>query len=137
MTAQVEAVPQVIAHIARSAEIVALLSTRVWGDKIPDNPAGGAQTYPYARAREISSAPRYTHTDQAGRVVIVQIDVYDDDQTGADALTELLRNYFNNYRGMIGSLNAGWVKAHKKSGVWEPGLRNYWRVLELEIKTND
>jgi hypothetical protein len=133
-----EIIPALIKHCGNDATITAAFGARIFGNLIPDLPGGGAQPYPYARMQEIATSNRYTHQGNSGRVVLVQIDVYDDDESGANANAELIRNLFDGYKGMIGgTVNAGMVKARRVSGTWNETARNFWRILEVQVSTND
>ena len=132
-----EIIPALILYYMNSTAIKTAFGNRIWGNKIPDLPGGGAQPYPYARMREISNAQNYSHGGYAGRRSLVQIDVYDADETNANTNSELLRAALDGYKGMIGGVDAGMVKARRGTGSWDPTVRNYWRILEVEVMTND
>lgn len=63
--------------------------------------------------------------------------MYDDDEAGANTNSELLRSILDGYKGMIGDVDAGMVKASLGPQSWDATIRNYWRIVELEIMTND
>jgi hypothetical protein len=132
-----EIVPAIIAHCANNTAVTAAFGNRIRGDRLMDKPGGGAQTYPYAILTDITTGNLYTHQGGAGRVVMVQVDVYDDSPTDADTNAELIRSLFDAHKGMIGTINAGMVKARRVSGKWDEGLRSSRRILEIEVKTND
>lgn len=133
----IEIIPAIIKHCANNPTITAAFGSRIFGNTIPDLPGGGPQPFPNARMREIATGNIYAHTGNTGRTVLVQIDVFDDDEAGANANSEIIRAAFDGYRGMIGTVNAGMVKARRVSGDWQGEERSYIRILELEISTND
>lgn len=132
-----EITPAMIAHYGQNAAIAAAFGTRIFGNRIPDVPGGTAWSYPYARIREISSTNRYSHSGNCGRTALVQIDVYDDDEAGADANAELLRAALDGYKGQMGAVSVGMAQARRRDANWNPEVRNYWRIVEVEILTND
>lgn len=132
-----EIIPALIAHLGQDTAIYAAFGRRIFGNRIPDVPSGTAQPYPYARMREISNTNRYTHNGYGGRATTVQIDVYDDDEAGANANSELLRAALDGWKGQMGAVGVGMMKAHRPNTNWNPEGRNYWRVVEVEILTND
>lgn len=133
-----EIIPALIAHCMNSATIKAAFSTRIYGNKIADIPSGASQAFPYARMREITTGNQYSHNGNSGRIVLVQVDVFDDDESGANANSELIRAAFDGYKGVIGStINAGMVKARRVSQEWMSEDRNFQRILEIEVMTND
>jgi len=88
--------------------------------------------------REITTGNKYAHIGNVGRVVIVQVDVFDDDESGSNTNSELIRSAFDGYKGMIGStINAGMVKARRVNQEWESEDRVFMRIVEVEISTND
>jgi hypothetical protein len=133
-----EIVPAVIKHCANNAAITAAFGARIWGNKIPDLPGGGAHPFPYARMREISNAPKYTHQGRAGRGVLVQVDIYDANEINANTNAALIESVFDGYKGVMGAtVDAGMIMVKSGTGSWNPETRSYWRIVELEILTND
>jgi len=132
-----EIIPAMIAHCMNNSAVKAAFGTRIYGNKINDVPGGGAQPFPYARMREIAPDQKYTHQGYAGRTVLVQVDVFDDDESGANTNSELIRFLFDAYKGMIGTVNAGMVKARRINQEWQPEDRNFIRIVEVEVSTND
>jgi len=110
---------------------VAAFANRITPDHIPDN-----QAYPHARILQIGTDQRYHFKGENGRKCLIQIDVYDDDLVGADANAEIIRLAFSGYKGQMGTIDAGMVKAHIVSGEWNVEARNFHRIIELEISTN-
>jgi hypothetical protein len=128
----------IIAHCKNNATITAAFSTRIYGNKIPDIPDGSVQVFPYARMREITTGNQYHHGGTSGRVVLVQVDVFDDDESGANTNSELIRSAFDGYKGMIGStINAGIVKSRRVSQEWMSEDRKFQRIIEISVSTND
>jgi hypothetical protein len=116
-----------------NALVKAAFGNRITVEKIPDN-----QTYPCAVLWTVTAPRSYTHQGPAGRMPLVQIDVFDDDQTGADANSLLIENALSGYRGMLGSdLNVGFVSVNRGPDMWNPDERNYRRILEVTVRTND
>lgn len=132
-----EIIPAIILHCANNPTITAAFGYRIFGNTIPDLPGGGPQPFPYVRMREIATGNKYSHNGNSGRVVLVQMDVFDDDEIGANTNSEIIRAAFDGYKGMISTVNAGMVKARRVSGDWQGDDRSYIRILELEISTND
>jgi hypothetical protein len=123
----------VVKHCINTPAIFAAFGNRITPDKVPDN-----QTYPFARVLQIASDQQYRiDGKENGRMVMVQIDVFDNDLIGADANAELIRTAFSGYTGMMGSVNAGLVKARLVSGSWNSEVKDFHRIVELEIQTND
>ena len=121
-----------IAHCKASAEVYAAFANRITPDRIPDG-----QAYPHARIRQIGQTQGYHTTGESQRGHLLQIDMYDDDLTGANANAEILRAAFSGYMGVMGSMSTGRVKARIVSTNWNETARNYWRIIEVEIPTND
>ena len=115
-----------------NAAIFAVMGNRLTAENVPDN-----QAYPYGVVNEITGPLRYTFQGDAGRVVTLQIDVFGETQTQADAAAEALKAALSGYRGMMGSLNAGRVFVTDVRGNWDGDLRSYRRILEISIGTND
>ena len=111
---------------------MAAFANRITPDTLPSG-----QTYPCARVLQVGTDQRYHFKGESGRKALIQIDVYDDDLLGADANAEIVRAAFSGYKGMIGSIDAGMVKARIVSGSWNEVARNFHRILEIEISTND
>lgn len=127
----------IIAHLTNDANVYAVFGNRIWADRIPDFPGGGSQPYPYARLRVITSPQSYSHQGESGRTPLVQIDVYDDDIAGGDANAELIRVSLSGFKGQMGSVNVGRCFVDGPSGTWDETTRNYRRILEVSIGTND
>ncbi|MFA5379175.1 MAG: hypothetical protein WC455_25695 [Dehalococcoidia bacterium] len=129
----------IIKHLMNNADVYAAFANRITAEKIPDvkipeNPI----KYPCAVLWVVTAPRSYTHQGPAGRVPIVQIDVFDDDQAGADANSLLIENTLSGYRGMLGSeVNAGFVSVNRGPDMWNPDERNYRRILEVTVRTND
>lgn len=121
----------VVAHCNQNAAIFAAFGNRITPDKIPDK-----QVLPHACVRQIGNDQRYHLKGEAGRKALIQIDVFDSSLTGADSNAELLRAAFSGFRGQMGAIDAGMVKANI-TGRWDEEARNFRRLIELEISTND
>lgn len=114
------------------SNVTAVLSHRITGDRIPDTP-----TYPCARMRMITSPLSYTHDKTHSRTALVQVDIYSDTEIGVDAAKEVIHNSLDGYKGMIGSLDAGYIFVNYGPGQYDETTRRYWRILEVNIGTND
>ena len=123
----------IVKHLMNNALVKAAFGNRITVEKIPDN-----QTYPCAVLWTVTAPRSYTYQGPAGRMPLIQIDVFDDDQAGADANSLLIENTLSGYRGMLGSdLNAGFVSVNRGPDMWNPDERNYRRILEVTVRTND
>jgi hypothetical protein len=132
-----EVVSNLIAFSMTDAAISTAFGHRIWGNKIPDLPGGGAQPYPYARMRDISDAHNYAHGGPTGRKAMVQVDIYDDDEATAKTNARLFVDLLDGYKGVMSNLTAGMVKAHRGPGTWDGSNRQYWQIVEVEVMTND
>ena len=122
----------VIALCKATETILTAFANRITPDTIPDG-----QTYPHARVRQIGSTQGYHTQGESQRGHLLQIDVYDDDLAGANANAEIIRAAFSGYMGMMGNMLTGRVKAKIVLSNWNETARNFWRVIEVEIPTND
>jgi hypothetical protein len=123
----------IIKHLMNNADVKTAFANRITAERIPNG-----QAFPCAVLWMVTSPRSYTHQGAAGRVPMVQIDVFDDDQTGADANSLLIENALSGYRGMLGSeINAGFVSVNRGPDMWNPEERNYRRILEVTVRTND
>ena len=122
----------VIAHCSASSAIVAAFANRITPDTIPDG-----QAYPHARVRQIGGTQDYHTTGESQRGHLLQIDVYDDDLIGANANAEIIRAAFSGYMGMMGNMLTGRVQARITLSNWNETARNFWRVIEVTIPTNN
>ena len=122
----------IVKHLMNNATVKAAFGNRITVEKVPDK-----QTYPCAVLWTVTAPRSYTHQGPAGRMPLIQIDVFDDDQTGADANSLLIENALSGYRGAIGDLNAGFVSVNRGPDMWNPEERNYRRILEVTVRTND
>lgn len=127
----------IIKHLMLNTAVVAAFGNRIWADRIPDLAGGGPQPYPHARVWVVTSPQMYSHAGESGRTALVQVDVFDDDVAGGDANTEIIRAALSGYRGMMGTLNAGHVFVRSVAGSWDEVARNYRRIVEVEVGTND
>lgn len=121
-----------IKHLMNDAAVFAAFGNRITSDRIPDG-----QTYPHARLWVVTAPQDYHMQGESVRRPLVQIDIYDDDVTGADTNTELIRASLSGFRGQMGSLNAGHVFVNSGPGDWNAEVRNYRRILEVRLGTND
>jgi len=121
-----------IAHLNATAKVFAVFGNRITPDNVPDN-----QVYPFARLKVISSPRAYTHDVKPTRTILLQVDVYSDTSNGADTARDTIKDALSGYRGMIGDVDAGYVFVDNGLEMWQPEDRNYWRVLEVRIGTND
>lgn len=122
----------VITHCNQNAGIFTAFANRITPDKVPDK-----QPVPYAYVIQIGNDQRYHQKGTGGRKALIQINMFDSTLAGADANAELIRAAFAGYRGQMGAVDAGLVKAQILSGKWDEEARNYRRLIELEISTND
>lgn len=128
----------VIAHLVNDAAVFAVFANRIWADRIPDNPEGGPQTYPYARIWLVTSPQQYTHQGEGGRTPLTQIDIFDDDQARSDTATEIIRASLSGFSGLLGNgLSAGRTFVSMGPGGWNEEARNFRRILEVSIGTNN
>lgn len=114
------------------SEIVATFANRITAELVPDG-----QTYPYAVFNEITAAPQYGHFGENGRTITIQFDIFGETQTQADAARDVLKSALSGYRGMVGNIYAGRVFVTEARGNWNQDVRNYRRILEVSIGTND
>jgi hypothetical protein len=122
----------VISHCNASETILAAFAHRITQDTIPDG-----QAYPHARVRQIGQTQAYHTQGESQRGHLLQIDVYDDDITGANANAEIIRPAFSGYMGMMGNMLTGRVKARIVLSNNDETTRKYWRVIDVVIPTND
>lgn len=111
----------------QNAAIVALIGSRFHIDHIPDT-----ATYPLVRAQLITDPFSRTHSGTFGGRALVQLDVFDDDQSGRDAASDALIAWLDNYNGAMGSYNVT-IQVKDRRGNWEAESRLYRRLLEVEI----
>lgn len=135
--AHIEVIPQLLVFVGANPQIVEGCAQRIWGEKVPDKPGGGAWEYPQARFRDVTTDNQYHMKGLSARIVSIQIEVYDDQQGRADEITELFRDLFDTYNGMAGTLNIGRSTARVITREWNEERRCYWRVIAVEVKTND
>jgi len=112
--------------------VFAAFANRITADKLPD-----IVTYPCARVWVVVNPQSYQLAGENGRAVLAQIDVYDDDIAGADANVELIRSSLSGFQGQMGNVNVGRAFVRNVAGVWNAEAKNYHRILEVEIGTND
>ena len=122
----------IISHLNNTPAVFAAFGNRITSERVPDK-----QTYPYAVLWTVTAPKKYNHQGESGRTPMIQIDVFDDDAAGADANALLIDNALSGYKGMLGSLNAGYVFVNRGPDMWNPDERNYRRILEVAIGTND
>lgn len=124
----------VIAFCKADSEILAMMGNRIHVDKIPD-----LEPYPHAELSLIANPTTAYHTKgRSGRIALVQVDLYGEDQATADSAANLLETKFDGYKGMMGAnLYAGMTKARIITSTYNEETRKYKRILELEIRTND
>lgn len=130
--AQFDIKPACIALCNATSAVLAAFGNRIHPDTLPE-----IVTYPCARILQIGTDQRYHLQGESGRKIMAQIDVYDDDLAGADANAEIMRNAFSGYKGQMGNVNAGMVKARIVSGSWNAEARNYHRIIEVLVSTSN
>lgn len=123
----------IIKHLMNTPAVFAAFGNRIKSEFIKEDNIA----YPYAVLWVVTSPNQYGHQGQSGRKPFVQIDVFDDDETGADANALLIENALSGYRGAMGSLTAGHVFVNRGPDMWNPTERNYRRIIEVTIGTND
>ena len=113
--------------------IFATFGNRITGDRIPDG-----QLYPNARVIQAGDAQSYLlGKGRGGRKILLQIDIYAETIASADSSLAVLEQALSGYKGMLGTLDAGYVFTKNVSGAWNEVARNEHRILEMEIGTND
>jgi len=122
----------VVSFALLDADVLSALGSRFYVDKVPDKPGK-----PFAKLSQVSPDQRYTQDGYAGRVVLLQLDVYDDDKARCNSTAESVKARFDGYRGMMGDIKVGRCWCKDVRGEWPPDARNFRRILELEIGTND
>jgi len=122
----------IVSFCNATGTILAAFGHRITPNTIPDG-----QTYPHARFRVIGTDQRYHTTGEGGRKYLVQFDVYDDDEAGAQANAEIVRSAFSARQGTMGAVTTGQVKARLVTTNRNPDANNFWRIVEIEIPTND
>lgn len=125
-----------IKHLMNTPAVFAAFANRIWADRIPDVPGGGAQPYPHARLFVVAAPRDYHYQGEGARQPLVQIDVFDDDVAGADTNADLIRAALSGFRGQMGSMNVGFVFVNAGPGTWDETTRNYRRILEARLATN-
>lgn len=114
-------------------EIFATFGNRITADRIPD-----AQPLPNARVIVVSDPRTYLLSKgRSGRKIRLQVDVYAETVASADTSVAVLETALEGYKGMLGTLDAGYVFVKNIPGDWNEAGRNEHRILELEIGTND
>lgn len=113
--------------VLQNAAVVTAISTRYHIDKLPDT-----VTYPCVRAVTVTDPSIRTHSGTHGGRELVQLDVFDDDQTTRDSAADALITWLDNYRGGMGSYNVT-IQVTNKPRSWEPESRLYRCMIELEI----
>jgi hypothetical protein len=126
-----------ITHLNNDPNVSAAYSNRIWADRVPDLPGGGPQPYPYALIRVIASQQSYSHQGEVGRTPLTQIDVFDDDISSGDTNAEIIRKSLSGFKGQMGNVYVGRCFVNGPSGTWDGTVRNYRRILEVSIGTND
>ena len=127
----------VIKHLMNNAAVFAAFGNRIWADRIPDVPGGGAQPYPYARLITVASPQTYHYLGEGPRNPVIQIDVFDSAVATADANTELIRAALSGFHGQMGSINVGFTFVNAGPGTWDETTRNFRRILEARLATNN
>jgi len=126
-------ITELIAFCNTHPTIFATFGNRITGDRIPDG-----QLYPNARVLQVSSKQHYVlNKGKAGRKILLQVDVYADTIASADSSVTVLEDALSGYKGMLGTLDAGYVFVKNVGGDWAEQTRNEHRILEMEIGTND
>ena len=103
------------------------IGSRYHIDKLPDG-----VSYPCVRAITITDPSHRTHDGTFGGTELVQLDVYDDDQTGRDTAADALVSWLDNYKGTMGSWTVT-IQVRNKPRSWEAESRLYRAMLELSI----
>ena len=125
-------ITSMISFLNNDATVYGVFANRITADKIPNN-----QEYPHARIWLVSSPYQYNLLGEAGRKTRIQVDVYADTQAEADEGIDALHSALSGYKGMMGSVDVGRCFARNLFGSWNSEARNYHRLMEVEIGTND
>lgn len=111
----------------QNAAVVAQIGSRFHIDHIPDT-----ATYPLVLAQIIADPFSRTHSGTIGGRALVQLDVYDNDQTNCNAAGDALIAWLDNYNGAMGNYNVT-IQVKSRVGNWDVDSRLYRRLLEVEI----
>jgi len=107
-----EMIPNIITFLMQNTSVYAFFANRITGDDVPDG-----QAYPYAYLWEVTSPQQYHYAGKAGREVLIQCDVISDTITGADEGKRILNDVLSGYKGMMGSVNAGYCFVDSSIGI--------------------
>lgn len=114
--------------VLQNPAVVAAIGARYHIDHIPDG-----ETYPCVRAATIADPFLRSHAGTHGGRETVQLDVYDDDQTGRDAAADAIVAWLDNYRGALGASYNATIQVRNKPRSWEAETRLYRCMIEIEV----
>lgn len=112
-------------RLADHSGVSALVSTRIWYSRLPDDP-----TLPALSVQQISGVPVSAFGDDVGEVELrVQVDAWDDDRAGAKALAEQVRDALQRFTGSYGGVTIQVVGMNTGGTRFEPDGR-LWRTRQ-------
>lgn len=108
-------------RLKEHAGVAALVGTRVWYDRLRQDP-----TLPAITVQEISAPRVGAMRNDADRVrARLQVDAWDDNRDGAKALAEQVRDALQRYAGthegtelLFVEMNSGGVKYESEGRIW-------------------
>lgn len=112
--------------------INAAIGSRWYIDHIPDNAA-----YPLVLMRQIANDDLYSQDGASGQVVTYQCDIYATTKATVNSAAAAINARFAGYRSVMGDIDAGRVWCRIARGGFEPNTQKFWRVIEIELGTNE
>jgi len=112
--------------------INAAIGSRWYIDHIPDN-----AVYPLVLMRQIANDDLYSQDGASGHVVTYQCEVYATTKAALNSTAAAIKARFAGYRGAMGDVDAGRVWCRITRGGFEPSTQKFWRVIEIELGTNE
>ena len=121
---------RLLAHSGTSA----LVSTRVWHSVLPQEPASGT----YMPAIVVQNAPGESEYAMGGPVGIaslrVQVDVWDDDRAGCEALRAQVQDALQAFAGTAGSVTLTTVGLNViETPSWQPESKLWRAITDYEL----
>lgn len=117
--------------LVNNPDVYGVFGQNITCDRIPDSP-----TYPHARIRLISPAKQRTLENRYTTANLMQIDIYDNSEAGADEAKETMHDALDGYHGTIGDYEVGYCFANYGPNNYDEIKRLYWRILEVSIGTS-
>ena len=114
------------------ADIVAEIGARFYIDHVPDN-----ADLPFVKLSLVDDDQLYSHDGESGHIPLYQMEVYAEAKSECNALSVLLFARFVGHSGVMGDVTVGYIFPRIVRGEFAPDSRNYRRILELRIGTND